>query len=188
MWKHFLKKWGKVFKTIEITKVMQTLKNYLHKNLVIGNSEKKVLKLSWSKKRMFLPFEKDIFQCFENFWLTKLKPFCGTLAQSVQNYLNQNLVIGSLVGKGFENILSSNTIFLNVWIDHFSIFASHWVTKLHPVFGKVTQSVEKFELKAVHRKPPRKWFWSSKTIVMRVWKDHFSVVGKFLSDEFETIF
>ena len=88
-----------------------------------------VLKLRWVDKRVLWAFEKNIFQFFANFWVTKLKPkFCyrkvprklfwrylkvknkcserlkwvtklkrffGKASQSVQGYLNQNLVVGA---------------------------------------------------------------------------------------------
>ena len=51
-----------------------------------------VLKVSWAQKRMFWAFEKDSFPFFANFWVTKLKQLYEKVRQSVQNYLNQNLV------------------------------------------------------------------------------------------------
>ena len=53
--------------------------------------------------------------------MTNLEPFSGKVRQSVQNYSNQNLVIGSFLENGIEATLSSK---LNV----FSIF---------PVFCKL---------------------------------------------------
>ena len=66
-----------------------------------------VLKLPWAQKEMLWVFKKVLFQFFLKFWLTKLKPFSWKLKQSVQSYLNQNLVIGSFLENGFEATLSS---------------------------------------------------------------------------------
>ena len=81
-----------------------------------------VLKLPWAQKRMFWAFEKSIFQFYANFWVTKLKPFSGKVRQSVQNYFNQNLVIGNFLKNDFEATLSSKTNVVSVWKGHFSDF------------------------------------------------------------------
>ena len=81
-----------------------------------------VLELPWTKKRIFRPFEKGIIQFVANFWVMKLKPFSGKIRQSIQNYLNQNLVIGSFLENGSEATLSSKTNVLSVWKGHFSDF------------------------------------------------------------------
>ena len=60
-------------------------------------SWKIVLRLPLGQKRMFWAFEKGIFQFFTNFWVTKSKPFSGKVRQSIRNYLNQNLIIGSFL-------------------------------------------------------------------------------------------
>ena len=109
-WNHFLGKWSKAPKTIS------------KKNMVIGSFLKMVLKLSWAKKHIFWAFEKNIFQFFASFWVTKLKPFSGKLRQNVQNYLNLNLVMRSFLEKGFEATLSSKANVLSVWKDHFFSF------------------------------------------------------------------
>ena len=77
-------------------------------------SLKVVLKLPWAQKGMLWVFEKVLFQFFPKFWVTKLKPFCGKVRQSVQTYLNQNLVIVSFLENGFEATLSSNTNIVSV--------------------------------------------------------------------------
>ena len=76
----------------------------------------------WAQKRTFWTFEKGIFQVFANFWVTKLKPFSGKERQSVQNYLNQDLIIGSFLKNGIEATWSSITNVLIVWKGHFSVF------------------------------------------------------------------
>ena len=104
--------------------------------------------LLWAQKRMFCMFEKEIFQFFENFWLTKLKLFSGKPRQSVQNYLNQNLVIGSSLKNGFEATLSSKRM---VWAFEKGIvqfFANFWVAKLKLFSGKARKCCENFFHKA----------------------------------------
>ena len=61
-----------------------------------------VLEVPSTKNRMFWAFQKSIIQLFANFWVMKLKPFSGKVKQNVQNYLNQNLVIGSFLENGFR--------------------------------------------------------------------------------------
>ena len=51
------------------------------------------LSLLWAQKEMLWEFEKDIFQFFVNFWVTKLKVFSRKVGQNVQNYLTHSLVI-----------------------------------------------------------------------------------------------
>ena len=76
----------------------------------------------WAQKWMFETFEKGIFQFFPNFWVTKLKPVSGKMRQSVQNYFNQNLVIRSLLGNGFQGTLSSKMNIASTWKEPFSVF------------------------------------------------------------------
>ena len=135
-----------------------------------------VLKLPWAQKRMLWAFEKSIFQFFANFWVTKLKPFSAEVTQSVQNYLNQNLVIGSFWA--FEKSI-------------FQFSASFWVTKLKPFSGKVRQSVQNYSNQNMvigsflvnGFEATLSW----KANVVSVWKEHFSVFCKYLGDEVETI-
>ena len=63
-------------------------------------------------KRAFLSF-------FARFWVTKLKPFSEKARQSIPNYLNQNLVIGSFLENSFEGTVSSKTNVLSVWKGNF---------------------------------------------------------------------
>ena len=51
-----------------------------------------------------------------------LKSFSGEVRESFQNYLNQNLVIGSFLEIGFEATLSSKTNVLSVGKEHFQVF------------------------------------------------------------------
>ena len=141
---------------------------------------------------MLWTFEKTIFQFFANFWVTNLKQCSGKVRQSVQIYLNQNLVIRTFLENGFGATLSSKTNVVSVWKGHFSVFfADFSVTKLKPFSWKVRQSLQshlnqnlvignflenRFEANL-----------SSKTNVLSVWKGHFSVFFKFLSEEVETV-
>ena len=79
-----------------------------------------VFKQTWPQKRMFWAFEKGIF--FADFRVTKLQPFSGKVRQRVQNYLNENLVIRSVLENGFEATKSSKANVLSVWKIHFSDF------------------------------------------------------------------
>ena len=85
----------------------KSVQDYLNQNLVVGASWKMVLKLPWSQKRILWAFEKSIFQFFADFWVMKLKPFSGKVRKSIESYLNQQLVIGSLLENGFEATFSS---------------------------------------------------------------------------------
>ena len=85
----------------------KSVQDYLNQNLVVGASWKMVLKLPWSQKRILRAFEKSIFQFFADFWVMKLKPVSGKVRQSIESYLNQHLVIGSLLENGFEATFSS---------------------------------------------------------------------------------
>ena len=73
-----------------------------------------------------------------------------------------------------------------------SFFTNFWATKLKLFSGKVRQSVQNYwNQNLVIRSFLENGFGttlSSKTNVLSVWKGHFSVFCKFLSDEVETIF
>ena len=110
---------------------------------------------------MFWAFEKNIFQYFKNVWVTKLKPFSGKVRESVQNYLNQNLGVGSFLENGFEAILSSKTNVLSVWKKHFSIFCKFLSYEVETIFRESEAMRSKlFKSQFGRRKFVRKWFWS----------------------------
>ena len=110
---------------------------------------------------MFWAFEKGIFQFFANFWVTKLKPFSGKVRQSIQNYWNQNLIIGSFLENGFEATLSSKTNVVSVWKEHFSVFCKFLSDEVETIFWESeAKRSELFKSKFGHRKLLRKWFWS----------------------------
>ena len=74
----------------------------------------------------------------------------------------------------------------------FQFFGNFWVTKLKPFSGKVKESVQNYlNRNFVIGNYLGNGFeatLSSKTNVLNVWKGHFSVFWKFLSDEVKTIF
>ena len=120
-----------------------------------------VLKLPWAQKRMSWSFEKNIFQYFENVWVTKLKPFSGKVRQSDQNFLNQNLGVGSFLENGFEATFSSKTNVLSIWKKHFSIFWKCLSDEVETIFRESEAKRSKlFKSKFGRRKFVRKWFWS----------------------------
>ena len=80
-----------------------------------------ILKLAWAQKRIFWAFEKVSFQFCGNLWVTKLKLFSGKGRQSVQLYLNHNLVIERILENSFEAILISKTNVLSIWKERFSV-------------------------------------------------------------------
>ena len=143
---------------------------------------------------MFWAFEKSIweehFPFFVNFWVTKLKPFSGKVKQSVQNYLNQNLVIGSFF-KWFWSYLELKNECSKRLKRAFFSFLQFLRDEAETIFWESEAKQSKlFKSKFGHRKLLRKWFWSylELTNVLSVWKEHFSVFCKFLSDEVETVF
>ena len=87
---------------------------------------------------MLWTFENAIFQFFANFWIAKLKLFSGKARQSIQKYLNQNLVLGSILGNGFEVTSSSTANALNFSKWHFLVFCKFLSNKV----GKVRQSMK----------------------------------------------
>ena len=119
------------------------------------------LKLPWAQKRMFCGFEKDVFQYFANFWVTKFKPYSANERHSVQNYSNQNKVIESLLETTFEATLSSKASVLNVWKRQFSDFYKFLSDKIEAIFWeKEAKHSRLFKSKFGHWKFLRKWLWS----------------------------
>ena len=120
-----------------------------------------VLKLPWAQKRMSWAFEKNIFQFFANFWVTKLKPFSGKVRQRVQNYLNWNLGVGSFLENGFEATLISKANVLSLWKNHISAFCKVLSDEVKtPFWKKEAKRSTLFKSKFNHKKILRKWFWS----------------------------
>ena len=120
-----------------------------------------VLKLPWDQKWMLSAFRKVVFHFFANFWVTKLKPFREKVSQSVQNYLNQNLVIGNFLENGFKASFSSKTSVLSLWKGHFTVFCRFLRDQVETIFRESEAKHSKlFKSKFGHRKLLRKWFWS----------------------------
>ena len=69
--------------------------------------------------------------------MTKLKPFFGKARQSVQNWLNWELVIGSILENGFEAKLKSKTNVLSLWKWHFSVFCKFLSDEVETVFALI---------------------------------------------------
>ena len=127
-------------------------------------SHRKVLrKVFWSyfelQNQCLDHLERAFLSFFANPWMTKLKAFFGKVWKSVQNYLNQNLVIGSFLQKCFVGILSWKTNALSVWKDHFQIFCKSFCDKVETVCWKSQAKCPKlFKSKYGYRKLVRKWF------------------------------
>ena len=73
-----------------------------------------VLQVPSSKNRIFWAFKKTIIQLFVNFWVMKLKVFSGNVKQTVQNYLNQNMVIGTFLENGFRGTFNEKPSVLSL--------------------------------------------------------------------------
>ena len=148
-------------------------------------------KRSWAQKRLFWVFENIIFQFFVNLWLTKLKPFFGKVRQSVQNHLNESVVIGNFSGNGFEATFTSETNALCVFFFFFFFFANFWVMKLKTFSGKIRHSVQSYlnqnRVVGSFLYNGLQSIFSSKAIVLSVWKEDFSGFCKSLIDEVGTI-
>ena len=100
----------------------KSVQDYLNQNLVVGASWKMVLKLPWSQKRILWAFEKSIFRFLQIFHWSSWKHYFGKVRQSIQSYLNQNLVKGSVLENSFEATLSWKTNVGSVWKGYFSVF------------------------------------------------------------------
>ena len=96
-----------------------------------------VLKLPPAQKQVFWTFEKYLFQVFANFSVNKLNPFAENVSQSLQNYLNQNLVIGSFWENDFADALGSKTNVLSVGKEYFSGFCKFFSAEIETMFRKI---------------------------------------------------
>ena len=105
--------------------------------------------------------KRAFFSFFANCWATKLKPFSGKVRQNVQDCLNPNLGIGSLLENGFERILASKTSFVGVWKGHFLVFWRFLSDEVETIFWKTKRKRSKlFQSKFGHKKLLRKCLWS----------------------------
>ena len=94
---------------------------------------------------------------FLSFWLTKLKPFPGKVRQSVQNYLNQYLIIGSFLKNDFEAILNSQMNVLGIGKGYFSVFWKFFSDEVETNFWESeTEFSRPIKSKVGHRKLFRK--------------------------------
>ena len=151
-----------------------------------------ILKLPWAQKRMFSAFEKSIFQFLANFWVTKLKPFVGKVRKSVQDYLNQCLVMESFLENGFEATLISKTNVVSVWKGHFS-FSWKFLSDEVETFSSEKQEKRSklFKSRFGHNNFLENIFEATltlKTNVLSAWKKRFWIFCRFLSDKVETVF
>ena len=73
----------------------------------------------------------------------------------------------------------------------FQFHANFWVTKFKPFSGKFTLSVQNYLNQnlatGIFLENGFEATWSPKTNVVSVWREHFSVLCKVLSDEVETL-
>ena len=82
--------------------------------------------------------------------------FSGKVRQSVQTYLNPNLVTGSFQENGFETALSSKRNVLNVSKERFSVFSKFLSDKVKTTFwesGEMRSKLfkSKFGQRKLHR-------------------------------------
>ena len=153
-----------------------------------------LLQLSWWSKKNVGSVWKGHFSFFCKFLMADVESVSGKARQITQNYLNQNLVIGSFLENGFEATLTSKTSVVSAWKElfFFFFFANISLKKLKPFVGKERQNIQsnlnQGLLKGSLLENSFEVILSSKTSVVIVWKEHFSVFCKFLSDEVETIF
>ena len=173
-------------------KVRRSVLNCLNQSLIRGTFLENGFETTLSSKRSVVSVWKGHFSVFVHFWVTKLRLFSGKLKQSVQSYLNQNLVIGSFLENGFEATLSSKRNVLSVWKGAFSVFSKVLGDQVETIFWKTQAKRPKlFKSKVGHRKLLGKWFWShlhlKKECYERLKRSFFSFCT-FFCDEVETIF
>ena len=85
--------------------------------------------------------------------MKNLKPFAGKVTQSVQSYLNENLVIGSFLENGFEATLSSKTKVVSLWKGHFSVFCKLLSGEVETIFWEShAKRPKRFKSKFGHTK------------------------------------
>ena len=141
---------------------------------------------------MLWVLKKSIFQIFANIWISNLKPFSGKVRQIVQDCLNQNLVIGSFLGNGFEATLSSETNVSRVWKEHISVFCKFLRDDVETLFWACETKRSKLsKSKFGHIDLLENVFGvilTSKMNVLSIWKSHFLDFWKYFSEEVETIF
>ena len=89
----------------------------------------------------------------------KLKPFSGKVRQSVQYYLNQDLLIGKFLEKFFEATVTSKTNVVSVWKGTFSVFCRFLSEEVETIFWENEAKRSRLiKSKFGHGKLVRKWF------------------------------
>ena len=89
--------------------------------------------------------------------MTKVKPFPGKVRQSIENSLNENLLIESFLENVFDATLISKTNFVSLWKGHFTVFCKFLHDQVEITFRESeTNSPKLFKSKFGHRKVVRK--------------------------------
>ena len=121
-----------------------------------------------------------------------MKPFAEKVRQSVENYLNQSLVIGNFLENCYEATFSSKANVLDLWKKHFSGFCKFLNDAIETIFWKSEAKHSKlFKSQFGYKKLPTKSFWSYlqlKSECSECLKRAFKVFCKFLRDQDETTF
>ena len=115
-------------------KVRQRVQSYLNQNVVIGSFLENGFWATLSWKTNVLKVWKGHFSFFCKFLRAKQKQFSEKVRQSLQKYLNQNLVIRNFLETGFQAILSWKTNVVNVWKGEFSFFFKFLSGEVENVF------------------------------------------------------
>ena len=91
--------------------------------------------------------------------MTKVKPFPGKVRQSIENSLNENLLIESFLENVFDATLISKTNVVSLWKGHFTVFCKFLHDEVEITFKKSEAKCPKlFKSRFRHRKVLRKWF------------------------------
>ena len=89
--------------------------------------------------------------------MTKVKPFPGKVRQSIQNSLNENLLIGSFLEDVFDATLTSKTNVVSLWKGHFTVFCKFLRDQVEITFRESEANSPKlFKSRFGHRKVVRK--------------------------------
>ena len=115
-------------------RVRQSIQNCLNPYLVIGSFLENGLEVTLSSRTNVLSVWKDHFSVFCKVLSGKLKPFSGKARQSVQRYLNQNLVIRTFLENDFGASLSSKTNVVSVWKEPFLAFCMFLSDEVESIF------------------------------------------------------
>ena len=173
-------------------KARQNLQDDFNPTFVIVDILGNGFEVTLRSKTNLMSLWSSMLQFFGNFLVTKLKPFSGKVRQSLPNYLNQNLVIGSFLGNSFQATLSSKTNVLIVWKGYFSVFWKFLNDKVEIILWEDKEKHQKLcKLKFRHRKLLTKWFWrflEFKNECSECLKRTFFSFCTFLFNEVENVF